>query len=468
MPKKVMVVGGAETLLRGTFGPKFEAHGVSILRHEGKKSGDRLRHRTLPKGCEAVLIIADMCSHTIHEQVVKMVGRDVPIINMPGKWAKAEPVLRVAGILPAAQESKKVDPVQLREIMYDYMLTERKKGRLPHKAEVLAVVQRAFGPGTTVRNSAHTEVHSRVCAALPMPPFIDPPGMVPEEAPPPAPTPKPPTNNPPVAELMEAWTVMAIEERPELVLSEHQGDLVREVFGLTDFYKRSEDDRKEALPFIHQAAAAMQSGWKARPLSKEAREKRNELMLLWVRGLFERFKDTGEWWPDQRRVNASASEIFGVSSPWPKVKAIRAEVMGEWCRDLIGLNLAASHFRRLCSDPTLKLDDLVQDGTVPAVQVTPNKWYTSSFAVQGFLKEHGLLLDAENNPKPKRRPKKSEPGPDFQVVLDKLEAVEARLAAIETRLNEPPAELQTKEPTLADVLSLAKREGVRLILEPLD
>lgn len=96
---KVLVVGGAESLIQGAYGQKLAKHGIQVVWHEPRIS----RLDTIPEACEGVLIIKDMVSHSLAGmaiQLAKMQG--IPFAQVTRKFSHAFPILRDSGFLSAA------------------------------------------------------------------------------------------------------------------------------------------------------------------------------------------------------------------------------------------------------------------------------------------------------------------------------------------------------------------------------
>ena len=93
---RVLVVGGADSLLDGAFGAKLAEHGIEIAWREVEPS----KLGVLPVSCEGVLVIRDLVSHSLSWSAVAAAkARGLPCAQIPRKWAQAYPILRRARLV---------------------------------------------------------------------------------------------------------------------------------------------------------------------------------------------------------------------------------------------------------------------------------------------------------------------------------------------------------------------------------
>lgn len=92
---RVVVVGGADSFVRGNLTRKLDEHGVEVVGHLAQTLG-----KALPAGTEGVVIIKDMVSHAMAGQAVDMAkASGVPVAMVQRKFSSALPVLRAKGIV---------------------------------------------------------------------------------------------------------------------------------------------------------------------------------------------------------------------------------------------------------------------------------------------------------------------------------------------------------------------------------
>ncbi len=454
---QVMVVGGAENLVKGNLGRKLRDAAIDVEWHVPYKK--RKKVDNIPSGCEGVVVIKDMISHPLHDSVAKLAAKaNIPVAVIQRKWAHAEPVLRSRGFMPAAQKASAHSQEHHSEMALDYIRDERRRGRVPKQDEVDAMLQRAFGGGAALRNREEFfTLHSMASAEVPLS------------------TDK--SDKEMHADLIQyttEWATALIGDRPEWVLDAPAcRQAVREQVG-----PQSASLNQERLDqCIKRAHDGLVFNWaKDKPL-------RRSLIEDWLARLFVEFRDEDGPWPSQRLCREGSDLIFGVQSRWDWAIEQRAKVLGEWARALQGsknvyeslvLDLEGVNGAEVASYEQFKA--LLENGTVQGVKPNGKTWQTSKTAVHEYLTKRTMeLVDFLNvaiggktpteEPAPQETPA-SEPVPapvpttsaeDIAVIVADLverkvkEAITSRLGDVTKLLSQQAATLLLTAKTLASM-----------------
>lgn len=92
----VIVVGGADSLIQGSFGQKLSRHGIQVEWHESQPA----RLDALPDAAEGVVIIKDMVSHALSGSAISLAKmKGIPFVQVTRKFSHAYPILRDSGFL---------------------------------------------------------------------------------------------------------------------------------------------------------------------------------------------------------------------------------------------------------------------------------------------------------------------------------------------------------------------------------
>lgn len=104
----VIVVGGADSLIRGYYGSKMRANGVNIKWHEHQAS----RLDTIPQAAQGVVIIKDMVSHALAGAAIALAkNRGIPFVQVPRKFSHAVQILRASGFIASQPSILTVTPL---------------------------------------------------------------------------------------------------------------------------------------------------------------------------------------------------------------------------------------------------------------------------------------------------------------------------------------------------------------------
>jgi len=144
LDKKAWVVGGEHSLVKGNFGRKLGEVGIEVASHLHSKN---TLPEHIPTGCEAVIIIVDMVSHSLFWRAVELAKKEnVPYALVPRKFAKALPVLKAKGIATVPDEIRcvSVSPQDLEDFVASYILEAVMEERVPGYDEVNSAAHRAF------------------------------------------------------------------------------------------------------------------------------------------------------------------------------------------------------------------------------------------------------------------------------------------------------------------------------------
>ena len=366
MPKRILVVGGAKTLVFGNFKRNLEPLGVQVGWHVTDEHGDGGTFTTVPSGCEGVVYIAHMpgLRHAFYDKVDAEVRKTgLPRATVSRKWSKAEPVLRMQGILPpVSNEIEAWNLVQVKDDAIKYIAEEYRRGRVPKQDEVGAALQRAYGPKFALDPDLFRETLNRACAVAPKPtPIVT----------------APSGGSMPTREENLEWAITHIEEQPELA-------------GDPEKLRVSCD---MPLSVCQEAITLVRTRW--RRVGGDAAY-REQAQRVWMRNWFQRFKDTGADWPTNRGVLTQSKTLFGVMVLWEKVKEVRAQVLGDWTRELVDIQAAAEYLVQTYPQmvktlgmlsPDVQPDvvrTLCQEGKLKAFKVNAHKWMTSTIAIDEF------------------------------------------------------------------------------------
>ena len=94
---KVYVVGGYQSLVRGTLAKRLAEHGAEVIGHFDGYNG---AHLSIPAEAEAVILVKDVASHDLFKRTKAAANeRQIPFACIQRKWAQALPVLQAAGIV---------------------------------------------------------------------------------------------------------------------------------------------------------------------------------------------------------------------------------------------------------------------------------------------------------------------------------------------------------------------------------
>jgi len=440
--KKILVAGGARSLVYGNLSRKLEKNDLTVGWYISDLDGDPFRG--IPSDCVAVLVIRDIISHSLYHEVNKAAKeKPVPIAVIPRKWSKAEPILRMHGILPPArQPSRGVSKGKITETAKDYVHMEMLGGRVPKAAEVEAAVQTALGPKVTVSAKSVQGIISWVRQGLPVQPE-----KIAED----------------LKQGIKDATVMVdlfAEDNPAAAM--RVPDLMKGASLPTKEMAGDEIDRLRARWL-------KDSEW------------RYKCMANWLRRILIQAKETPPW-PSLKQLYAQSRALFGLTLPHTIAVDVRADVLGEWARHL-DARKASAYLKQHA--PELDLITLCKRGQVKNLHIG-KRYVTSVTALKDFLDEtdpeqvEAQGTEEASTPAPAPTPA---PNDDLMTLaslveeklaelirplIDEVIALRHRVEEVESVSPEAPVTLPSESP-VAGVLDLFKHiQGleIRFITDP--
>lgn len=205
--QRVIVVGGAESLVKGNFGRKLQEHGISVDWHI--PMGQPKVSHELPKGAQGMVIMQDMVGHRqsgVSQDLARR--KNLPVVIVPRRWCHAEPLLRLHGFLPV---DKKDVAIEYQVEALDYTCLERRKGRTPSYDEVNNFLHQKFTSKIQLTTGEYHACLSKASAEVPIVKEVTAPPAKKAKAPVGPVMPAPPPPDPAVAADRQAVTDIAIE-----------------------------------------------------------------------------------------------------------------------------------------------------------------------------------------------------------------------------------------------------------------
>ena len=364
---KVIVIGGADSLIRGNLGRKLAEHNVDIGWHEGSASGSGLGE--LPKQCEGVIIIRDMCSHRLSGAARGLAQkRNLPVAIIPRKFAKAEAILRAHGFLPASAKTSTTGPkfptAEMLEVGLSFVCEERRRGRVPKRAEVESVLQRGYGSQVELAADMYKVIHSQASAQVRLPAPEAPPESLPE-----------------IQARASEWAALLIEERPERVCDcAKLSQLVRDNVG----EGAARIGAGKLVTLINVAHGLLRTRWAGAVANSKGMEHRNDQIGQWLARWYQAFIKNEDIYPTQSQIRNRSVFIFGVQARWALAVEQRAVAFGEWARKLVpATQVYKLHAEHLGSVDKFKA--LLDSGEIKALRPGNRIWLTSDEAVKQYL-----------------------------------------------------------------------------------
>lgn len=409
---KILVVGGVETFVFGTFAGKLEAAGAKVTWHV---SSEVSRFPGIPEACDGLIIIKDFCGHHLANPAKSEAKvRGIPYPPVSRKWAEAEPVLRVHGILPPAfngQIQQGTDEAVL-PLATEYVTEQREAGRYPKRDEVEAVMQRVYGPGYRLPEPLFKKVMVATAdiERIPTP--------VPEVPEVPTPPEEPKVFTPP-AEMSEADCRAAVRMLLEATPSASLSATIEEV---------------EKLGAGKPDIKVLREEWWAMHQERKdgARNERDEKIRAWLREVFRAVQQKRDL-PSQDILNKECQAQFQLNAPWPLVKEVRAEVLGAWSKELVLLSVAERYWHSKAPVDLPALPALVAVGAIQSIK-SGARVYTSEQAIDDYLAHVPVRPPVVVQTTPvTKEPTMSEK--DMKDMKERLARIEAKQAEIFNLIN---------------------------------
>ncbi len=403
---RIAIIGGEKSLIDGNWDRRLVDHGLEVVAHHHDKN--RTKMCVLPVNTEGVIVVRDMARHHLSGAAkVEADKRGIPYAAVPRKWSKAEPLLRMQGILPPENNSTSLPPVAKRlGLGLAYIIQARSEGRIPKQDEVFGAMRRAFGPRCKLDSKEYGKLCNKAAAEQPL-------GDKPE--------------TPDTFDDAYEWATTLLGERPDLLLD--TADYHKQVLALigeTDKIKRVTAGADEAIK-------RLRARWKADSAARLAAQK------VWLRGWWLRWRtnpSTVEF-PRNREVLTKGRSIFGTTPPNPVMREARAHVLGEWALNLVELGPGQTYLDKKLSTPLrqrAELRTLLESGDIRGFEVVPKaqkrrgRWYTSELAIDAYV----ATLTAKSEVTV-RAPMLDEIAKLLTPITTALTDVQARLKALEDK-----------------------------------
>jgi len=434
MPKKIAVVGGAESLIKGNLGRNFLRHDVQIEWHYHYRS--KTWDGKFAKKCEGVVLLLDMSSHAYYAKAVtEAKSRGLPFACVPRKWSQAENILRIHGILEPVTNGDVplvTPPEDILKAGTSYLVRERVEGRLPGKAEVGAALSRAYGKGLVVSDQEFREMHSRACQESARQAGE----VAPEE----------------VVGIFD-WMVLIVEEHPGILLTPDRA--AKDAMRLADLKGK----RNKTLAL--QAMVKIQAMWNSGNPKHTAW--RDQLIMVWLKEAF-RLGQKMNTLPRGTSLLRDGVTLFSSETAVSmRIKEARMAVLGNWADDLMPLSRATQDFKRKWDDrefeglrPTLK--SLIKNGLLAGIKqpTSQERWVTSDRAMEAYL---DTLEPKETEVTPEHKPYEG----DLEMPSPETPDIWVSLTAFQDELRVIREEAAVRDDLQAEVVAL--REEVAQLRE---
>jgi hypothetical protein len=376
---RVAIIGGEKSLVEGNWSRRLEENGLELVVHHHDKN--RAKMIPIPQSAEGIIVIRDMTRHRMSEPAKEEADkRGLPYAAVPRKWSKAEPILRMQGILPEATDNV-VAPVKDRhDVVLTYIVAARSDGRIPKIDECRGVLKRAFGPNAKLGSKEYTRLANEAAQQQ----------MLVEEQEPQDTT----------SEDAYEWAETLLLDKPELLLDEQ--DFVQQVIALMD--GRAGDQRIQRG--VKDARSDMRERWKTDAQTRE------DAIFGFLKRWWMAWRDEGKTYPHTRKVRDACTAIFGFSYKLEQYRQARVAVLGEWADSLLELGPAQLLLNGKL--PGCDLRVLLESGAIKGFQVEPDnvkrsgRWYTSAEAIDEYVKAQDQMAITKPEP-PAPEPQKVEP-----------------------------------------------------------
>jgi hypothetical protein len=364
---RITVVGGEVKFVTQKFMSVVLAAGHELLAHV-----DLTQAVNIPTGTEAVLFLSDCYSDLNRrglEEAVERVG--AKLIRVSRRWAKAEPILRAAGILPASTQGAQPLYGTKAALAVQYIKDQHHAGREPSRDEVIGILRANLGPKTKVTRKS-LELWFQEARSTPVTPTISEKTI--REAARAVIEARPAYTKP----QLSATLVTAVKElaRPTTVL---QGFLWPDsLWGV-----------------VEAEAEAARGTWGQDVAARHAASR------IWASQLWEDFLEGGAF-PGSSLIKKEGVAVFGRHVHHDIVKQARAKVLGEWALEVQPSNQLADYFKSECESkgvPHTDIKGALKCGTLLGYEAA-RRWWTSKEAVDLYI--------AEWSKPPKEEPQKTE------------------------------------------------------------
>ena len=314
--QQIYVVGGAKDfVLNGPAVTHFKKHGISILLHSPGADGSNQDIPTqLPAGCDGVVIFRDMSGHGAYHAARDLADKaGIPCAAVPRKWCKAEPILRMQGILPPLKNDVSQRPTHSKVIgvAAAFITEERERGRAPALDETRAALKMAFGTSTPFSAEDFNETLSKVSAPAPV--------KVPQDD-------------------LRSAVVMVLEDNAEL--HQHPEQLREAVAGVLNEIPST----LQLSQVVHLATTLIQE-WRTNIKSRPYQAERHRASVSWLKRVWQEYADGGDW-PVDTVLAPRFRAVFGwtLNNAWNR--EARMAVLGEWAYLLLNYRGAEKRYQK--------------------------------------------------------------------------------------------------------------------------
>lgn len=324
---KMLVAGGAASLVYGNFRRKLQEAGADVGWHmEGR--GRTLTLESIPAGCAGVIVLKDMIGHALSESAKATAkANSVPCATVTRKWAEAEPLLRTKGIIPPLPPVAASAPSDESVVTLGtgYVCTQREQGRNPSQDEIDAILKRTFGPDFSTTEPQFKMITK---AAIERVPIV---------IAPPAPVSPPLKATPPRSEVQLAASMMLgvspiIEKGLDKTTDDDLAHLTRSVadFGGWDLTPDIEQICREVVT-ANFSTPEVVVDWLSLTRAERCKVLREWLVTTW-----QEVKAGARPYITERAIRPEAAAKFGMLTGnfWDLVREARTEVYGSWATHL--------------------------------------------------------------------------------------------------------------------------------------
>lgn len=381
---KAMVVGGPAALVYGNLARKLKEHDITVGWHVSSKDGGT-EYRGVPDDCNAVLIITNIVRHRLHDRAVSdSKARGLPFARIHSQWAKAEPVLRMTGIICNQKKPPKMSAANIYQMALEYVSRSRQDGRIPGRQEIRAVLRGAYGKDVKLTNQQIDRAYNEAAARVPM------------------------HQSTSETETVKQWAMALIEDDPRLLLDTER--LVKSI-------QENTSCGMNMAPIIRDCVALMKDR-----ITNESKRRDSLVQAMrnkWIRDWFKRAVNGRDEWPSFSLVRKRSRELFGLVPDWDKVKPIRADVLGPWALELSSWRTVEKQAREKYEEFDEDLLELLQKGEVQGIEIPFSNcivWMTSLDAVDEYMKTR--TAPEPEDVAPEKEPEPVEPAPDVTTESD--------------------------------------------------
>ncbi len=353
----VLIAGGAKSLVYGNFARKLAKHDIKVGWYVSRQDGASFKG--IPSGCEGVIIIRDLISHSLfHKIYLGAKDANVPFAAVPRKWSQAFPVLKLQNFIATAPPIKN-PPTAVSssdDAVFQCALKAEQENRTPSLGEVYSYVRSVTGSIEGVTQSAIQMALSKVRALLPSDSTSS---LDTLEV----------SDDMPTPDYMTLMEKLAIEN-PEIL---NNPDLLTKK--LTRDTVMSPVAVRVMTPKL--TAQFLQ-------LLRKNPNVRDRVMrpyyIRWFKTLSLDMKP--KEWASLTTMSSQGKKVFKVSPLHETLANARAEVFGEWARKLDRRTESHQYLRSV--RPDLSLDQLLKEGKVKGFPAGRRK-LTSPVAVREYL-----------------------------------------------------------------------------------